>query len=168
MTADLAHPHNRLIVDDYELADDKQSYRLRTVGTGEQREDGCGQRCVMGCSPRSAFHVAGDSCAPGRPGTTAGAGSTQGQGGSRAVLAQADHSLPPAMAPGQPTMPCCSPAACRADLLRFFRQHELHTILVPDVQARRHALRIAVWLFVWALLFGMGVPPVADAQCGSS
>ena len=36
MTADLAHPHNRLIVDDYELDEDKQSYRLRTVGTGEQ------------------------------------------------------------------------------------------------------------------------------------
>ncbi len=35
VTADLAHPHNRLIVDDYELAEDKQSYRLRTVGTGE-------------------------------------------------------------------------------------------------------------------------------------
>lgn len=36
VTADLAHPHNRLIVDDYELDEDKQSYRLRTVGTGEQ------------------------------------------------------------------------------------------------------------------------------------
>lgn len=68
-----------------------------------------------------------------------------------AVLAQTDHSLPPAMAPGQPTMPRCSSATCHADLLRFFRQHELHTILVPDVQARRHASRIAMPLFVWPL-----------------
>ncbi|PRW20869.1 hypothetical protein C2E21_8675 [Chlorella sorokiniana] len=59
VTADLAHPHNRLIVDDYELSEDKQNYRLRTVGT---------------------------------------------------------------------------------DLLRFFRQHELHTILVPDVQAAAQGL----------------------------
>ena len=33
VAADLAHPHNRLVVDDYELAPDG-AYRLRTVGTG--------------------------------------------------------------------------------------------------------------------------------------
>lgn len=78
MTADLAHPHNRLIVDDYELADDKQSYRLRTVGTGEPLAGGCSKGCVMGCSPWNAFHAAEEGSAPGRPGTTAVAGSMQG------------------------------------------------------------------------------------------
>ena len=34
VAADLAHPHNRLIVDDYELCADGASYRLRTMGTG--------------------------------------------------------------------------------------------------------------------------------------
>ncbi|EFN55864.1 hypothetical protein CHLNCDRAFT_145449 [Chlorella variabilis] len=53
VASDLTHPHNRLIVDDYELAEDGQ-YRLRTVGT---------------------------------------------------------------------------------DLLRFFKQHDMHTILVPEVAA---------------------------------
>lgn len=53
VAADLTHPHNRLIVDDYELAEDG-NYRLRTVGT---------------------------------------------------------------------------------DLLRFFKLHDMHTILVPDVRA---------------------------------
>jgi hypothetical protein len=33
VSSDLMHPHNRLIVDDYELTQDG-NYRLRSVGTG--------------------------------------------------------------------------------------------------------------------------------------
>lgn len=41
MAADLTHPHNRLIVDDYELAGDG-NYRLRTIGTGATGRAPCG------------------------------------------------------------------------------------------------------------------------------
>lgn len=95
MSADLAHPHNRLIVDDYELAPDG-SYRLRTVGTGE-----------------GGLRLAGSPCARSRA------------GGRRLER----RALPPAA----PTAP--SRCTATADLLRFFRQHDLHTILVPDVRA---------------------------------
>jgi hypothetical protein len=45
VVADLAHSHDRLIVDDYKLATDGQ-YRLRTVGTGEQ--DSCSRLAGSG------------------------------------------------------------------------------------------------------------------------
>ncbi len=40
-----------------------------------------------------------------------------------------------------PSWPRC------ADLLRFFRQHDLHTILVPDVQARQPLAVVTVRLY---------------------